>query len=227
VEDREYEGTDLIEVMDQARRYNAFLGQLIADALDDCRSVLDFGAGDGRFSEMIANRGFQVTAVEPDPELRSRIEGRGVPTVPRLPEEGNWDGIYSTNVLEHIEDDVGIARHMSRLIRDGGRVVTYVPAFQALYSANDARVGHFRRYRRSSLKRVMERAGLRVLHAEYVDSIGFIAGLGYRLQSADGSMNPQAVKVYDRVVFPMSRVLDRAGLKWIGGKNLLVIATRP
>lgn len=225
--DRPYEGTDLIEVMDEAKRYNAFLGDRIAAALHGSQRVLDFGAGDGRLAEMIANRGFSVTAVEPDPELRSRIEARGIQTLARLPNEGEWDAIYSSNVLEHIEDDVGILRQMGELLKPYGKVVTYVPAFQVLYSANDARVGHFRRYRRSSLRRTMEQAGLRVLHAEYVDSIGFIAGLGYRLQSGDGDLNRRAVRVYDQVVFPLSRVLDRAGLRFIGGKNLLVVATRP
>ena len=96
-----------------------------------------------------------------------------------------------------------------------------------LFSANDERVGHVRRYTRSTLVNRIRDAGFVVERARYVDSLGFFAALGYRFfGNDDGGLDLRAVRLYDRVVFPMSRVLDR--ITWLlFGKNLLVHAVRP
>jgi hypothetical protein len=66
-----------------------------------------------------------------------------------------------------------------------------------------------------------------VEHAGYVDCLGFFAGLAYRyLGNEDGGLDMRAVRVYDRVIFSMSRLLDR--IAWsFSRKNLLVQAIRP
>ena len=76
--DRAFEAPDLIEVMDEAVNYNRFLVDSIASWAGGYRRVLDFGAGNGRFALALLERGFEVHAVEPDPELRSKIGAKGV-----------------------------------------------------------------------------------------------------------------------------------------------------
>ena len=69
-------------------------------------------------------------------------------------------------------------------------------------------------------------SGFRVADARYVDSLGFLAALAYRgLGRADGALDPRSVRLYDRLVFPASRLLDRA-LHRVVGKNLLLRARR-
>lgn len=227
---RDFEARDLIEVMDEAVLYNRFLTGSIAGWAEGARRILDFGAGNGRFARALAQRGHEVCAVEPDPALRAAIAAAGVDARESLegfPPGERFDGIYSVNVLEHVEDDAGLARAFFERIAPGGRLYAYVPAFTALWSANDTRVGHVRRYRKQGLVRVAHDAGFREIRARYVDSIGFAAGLWYRhFGNADGGLDVGAVKLYDRAVFPLSRALDTLCSGFVG-KNLLLTARRP
>lgn len=226
--DRAFEAPDLIEVMDEAVRYNRFLVEAVAAFCRGAPRVLDFGAGNGRFCGALRERGVAVEAVEPDPVLRERIRARGVTaheSLERL-EPGSVDAIYTINVLEHIEDDATVLAGFHERLAPGGRLLVYVPAFPMLFTANDERVGHVRRYRRGELVARVRAAGFRVESAHYVDSIGFPATLLYRwIGSPEGDLDVRAVKLYDRVVFPVSRLLDRA-LARVLGKNLLLKAVR-
>jgi SAM-dependent methyltransferase len=231
--DRDFEARDLIEVMDEAVRYNRFLVDSIAGWAEQGSKgplrLLDFGAGNGRFARALRERGHAVCAVEPDPALRAAIRAAGIDARESLAsfEGRRFDGIYSVNVLEHVEDDLSLLGELRERLVPGGRLYAYVPAFQLLFSANDARVGHVRRYARRALLDVARRAGFEVLDARFVDSIGFVAGLWYRaFGNRDGDLDVRAVRLYDRFVFPLSRVVD-----WLAsglvGKNLLLTARRP
>jgi SAM-dependent methyltransferase len=228
--DRAFEAPDLIEVMEEAVRYNRFLIETLADWGRGAGPLLDFGAGNGRFCVALQERGHAMHAVEPDAPLRARIAERGVDARESLDgfEPGaRFDGIYTVNVLEHIEDDTGLLRAFYERLRPGGRLLVYVPAFDLLFSANDRRVGHLRRYRRGGLVERVRAAGFELERAEYVDSLGFFAGLAYRFfGNRDGGLDVGAVRLYDGVVFPLSRLFDRLVSCWFG-KNLLVTAVRP
>jgi SAM-dependent methyltransferase len=226
---RAFEAPDLIEVMEEAVNYNRFLIDELLAWSSGLARVLDFGAGNGRFAGALHEHRRDVHALEPDPDLRGKIEAKGIQTHESLDriEDRQYQGVYSINVLEHLEDDAAFLRNFYRCLEPGGQLFIYVPAFPILFSANDARVGHVRRYTRSVLVNRIRDAGFVVERAAYVDCLGFFAGLGYRFfGNQDGGLDLGAVRLYDRVVFPMSRVLDR--IAWpMFGKNLLVRAVRP
>jgi SAM-dependent methyltransferase len=212
--------------MEEAVRYNRFLTSELAQWAAGLRGVLDFGAGNGRFALALRERGFEISAIEPDPLLAESIRARGVPTFASLEElrERRVEGIYSINVLEHLVDDRAALAAFRRRLGSGGRLFLYVPAFPILFSANDARVGHLRRYRCRELVARVREAGFEVESARHVDSLGFAAGLGYRLFGRrDGGLDPAKVRLYDAAVFPWSRRLDRLCERFIG-KNLLLRA---
>ena len=140
--------------------------------------------------------------------------------------DGTVACIYSLNVLEHIEDDTAIVRELRRKLKPGGKLLIYVPAFQVLYSSMDRKVGHFRRYRLGPLCALLKSAQFEVQDARYVDSLGFLATLVFKLiDKGSGEINVGMLKLYDRAVFPLSRLLDLL-LGRVGGKNLFVVATR-
>ena len=86
------------------------------------------------------------------------------------------------NVLEHIPDHVGTLRSAHSLVRPGGRVVMFVPAFGFAMSRFDREVGHMRRYTVDSLRKVFGEAGLEVERVRYVNLPGLPAWvLGMRL----------------------------------------------
>lgn len=102
----------------------------------------------------------------------------------------------------------------------------YVPAFQILYSQMDRHVGHFRRYRRKPLIHLLQTVGFEVNTAYYVDSLGFLATLVYKLVGdRSGSVSPGSVALYDSMIFPLSRIIDFLGVGSFG-KNLAIVATK-
>ena len=227
--DRAFEAPDLIEVMDEAVKYNRFLVEQLLAWSKGLGAVLDFGAGNGRFAIALHEQGVDVHAIEPDPDLRRKIGALGVRAYESLEALGGrrFDGIYTVNVLEHLEDDRACLENFYRSLVAGGRLLTYVPAFDALFSANDERVGHLRRYRKRTLVNKIRNAGFIVEQASYVDCIGFLAALAYRsFGDEDGGLDIRTLRLYDRLLFPVSRVLDGA-LGQVFGKNLLVRAVRP
>lgn len=225
-----YSGTDNLEVMAEARRYNAFLLDLVLRHADaDDRRAVDFGAGLGTFALAARDRGLEVTCVELDDGLRKRLAGQGLAvsrTLDELP-DGSLPYIYTLNVLEHIEDDQAVLRTMIRKLRPGGRLLVYVPAFAVLFTGMDHKVGHVRRYRRGALCRAIEQAGFAVSSAAYVDSLGFAATLAYRMfGDGGGSLNPAMIAFYDTYLFPLSRGFDMIFARLLG-KNVVVAAQKP
>jgi 2-polyprenyl-3-methyl-5-hydroxy-6-metoxy-1,4-benzoquinol methylase len=226
--DRRFEAPELFDVIDHAERYNRHLLEHVLAFAGPARTVLDFGAGTGRLATALAARGLEVTGVEPDSRLRARLAQSGIANVARLDElrDRRFDYAVSLNVLEHCPDDAGVVRAIHERLAPGGRCLFYVPAFPLLWTTNDVRVGHQRRYRRGSLVRLFRAAGFATADARYVDSLGFFAALAYRgLGRTDGELTARSVRLYDRLLFPTSRQLDRL-LYPLLGKNLLLRAQR-
>jgi SAM-dependent methyltransferase len=223
-----YTGVENLEVMQGAVNYNRFLLDTVSSLAPRSGGVLDFGAGSGQFAVPMARLGFDVTALEPDERLRGRIGAAGVRTVASPAElaDDSLAYVYTLNVLEHIEDDVAALRQLRAKLASGGRVVIYVPAFPLLYTSMDAKVGHIRRYTRRTLMAVVRAAEFAIERVAYVDSLGFFAALVFKaLGDRGGEINPVALRLYDRAVFPLSRVVDFAAGRWFG-KNLLLIARK-
>jgi SAM-dependent methyltransferase len=222
-----YLGAPNLETMEVARNYNTFLTSAVLSRADRARPVLDFGAGNGTHARALRTRGLDVRCVEPDPRLRRQLKAEGFEAAGSVTEYCReiFGSVYSLNVLEHIEDDAAALRDLFSATEPGGRLIAYVPAFPVLFSAMDREVGHFRRYRKRGLTALVTDAGFRVTGCRYVDSLGFPAALAYRCVSRTGRLNPRSVARYDRVVFPLSRAVDRMAARWIG-KNLLLEARR-
>lgn len=226
--DVQYTGTDNLEVMQEAVNYNRSLVDLIKRHAKRGDRIVDFGAGLGTFATWIAGDGYSVECVEPDAGQRAAIAQSGLRVHRDLADiaDASVDFVYTLNVLEHIDDDLASIRAIARKLRVGGKVLIYVPAFPVLFTSMDRKVGHVRRYRQRDLRTKVAASGLTVIAAEYVDSLGFLATLAYRVAGSEsGDIDRKALRAYDRFVFPVSQVLDR-GLKGVLGKNLLLIAER-
>ena len=223
-----YTGTENLEVMKEAVNYNRMLVELVkAHARKDERT-LDFGAGVGTFALPLQRDGYAVECVELDDAQRGMLAARGLPVHRTLADirAASVDYLYTLNVLEHIDDDVGALRDIHRTLRANGRLLVYVPAFPVLFTSMDRLVGHLRRYTRPDLRAKVSAAGFDVLAVEYVDSLGFLATLAYRFAGSNsGLIDRRALRAYDRYAFPASRLFDRA-LKRVMGKNVLLIARK-
>lgn len=223
-----YSGKDNLDVMTNALNYNTYISNLIYSEIRKNDFIVDFGAGNGIFAKSIAKSGFNISCIETDLILITQLCSLGLTVRDCIEsfEDESIDYIYSINVLEHIENDSEIIQQMYAKLRADGRILIFVPAFQTLYTSMDKKVGHFRRYNLIKLKNLIKKEGFCIDEAFYVDSIGVIATLIYKLtDSGAGNINLGLLKIYDGWVFPMSRILDKILHRFLG-KNIVIIASK-
>jgi len=236
-----YEGQDL-EALNDLPGYYGWILETFAPYLGG--RVLEVGAGTGNFAAHYVDAVREATLLEPAPNLyrslAERFSGKAhVAPIrglledwcdgrrgPRSLRDGCFDAAVMVNVLEHIEDDRGTVARLGRLLRPEGTLLLFVPALPWLYGSLDALVHHYRRYSSWGLERTVREAGLEVVHLRYFDVLGvvpwFVTGRIFRRRKFD----PGAARVYDRIVIPLARRLER----WLRvplGKNLICVARRP
>ena len=182
----------------------------------------------GRSRCSFGERGFDPICLEPDPEQRAELQRRGLTVAAGLSEVASesLDYIYSSNVLEHIEDDVATLRELRGKLRNGGRLLLYLPAFQSLFSSMDELVGHHRRYDKRMLADKLRAAGFTVEDTFYADVLGYFATLAYRmLGNRTANINGTSMRTYDRFIFPVGRAIESV-VRVPVGKNVVGIARK-
>ena len=216
--------------MAEARNYNHYLRDLVRRCGAGADAVLDFGAGIGTFSGSLTVPTQRVHCVEPDAASRRKLREQGFNDYADIAEvpDACVPYAFSLNVLEHIDDDAAALADLFRVVQPGGRLLVYVPAFQILFTSMDRHVGHVRRYRRRQLVERVSAAGFTIDKSAYADALGFFATLAYRLvdRSEPAPLHTGSVKFYDRVFFPLSRLLSVLLAKVLG-KNVYVVASKP
>lgn len=221
--------------------------------------VLDVGAGFGRHVYECARRGADVVALDyaagevaetqatlaamllageiGDQHLAAAARG----DARRLPfPDATFDVVITSEVLEHIQDDVAAIAEMVRVLKPGGRFAATVPAWLPEvvnwklsddYHAPKSPGGHVRIYSRTELRAKLAAAGLRVdgyhrahaLHSPY-----------WWLKCAVGPSNNDhpAVATYRRflewdiVAGPRSTKLAEKVLSPVLGKSSVFYATK-
>lgn len=139
--------------------------------------LLEIGCGAGAFLNDLSGIGFDCVAVESSKAaydlatyINSKNENVKIYSEVRESWKADFDYCLSFEVLEHIEDDRSALEQWGSLIRPGGRLILSVPAHQKRWSDDDVWAGHFRRYEREGLKRLLKQAGYSV---EYMECYGF------------------------------------------------------
>jgi len=229
--DAELAGT--LDSLDGAGNYAGWIFELVEPHLG--KEVLEVGAGHGTFTGLLSSCSARVVAVDASGRcagvLRARFAGDprvtvvqgGIAAVAGL---APFDCAVLVNVLEHIGDDDGALRELSAVLRPGGRLVVWVPAFGFLYSDFDRRIGHYRRYRRAGLRAQLSGAGYEVRGIRYVNSAGALAWLVVARLLRRAPTGGLPVRIYDACVVP---VLKRAERRWGApfGQSLFAVATWP
>lgn len=223
-----YQGTGVLEVLDYATNYNNYLTELVLSFGEKADKFVDFGAGIGTFARKIATRQKQVICVEPCNRQRAIISSQDLTSVARIEElpDESISYLYSLNVLEHIEHDLATLQTIYQKLGPNSSLFIYVPAFNCLNTSFDRQVGHLRRYRRQQLIELLTKAGFQVERAAYADCLGFlVAGLFKLLGQSPEKVNAKNIKIYDRFIFPISKIMDRVCCHWIG-KNVWAVARK-
>jgi hypothetical protein len=127
--------------------------------------------------------------------------------------------ILLMDVLEHLDDDLGMLREIRERCHGANRYFITVPAFQGVWSYHDVQLGHKRRYTRTTLRGLLDGAGFRI------ERIYYIYGLLFPLVWAYRRLRPHAAPRSDKgPVHPFANRLLRdvitAEMRWVGSNRL-------
>lgn len=149
-----------------------------------CERILDVGAGSGFFSRWLLRQTDVERAICVDTEYQREWQeehnGKSMAFSPSV-SSADVDLVLMMDVLEHVDDDVGLLHQYMKLVPPGTSFVISVPAFQFLWSSHDVFLEHKRRYTASSLLKVVEEAGLEVQRIHYYFALVFPLALLTRL----------------------------------------------
>jgi SAM-dependent methyltransferase len=231
----EYDRRDL-EAMSAGDNYRRWILDQFKPYLG--KDVVEVGAGSGDFSKLLLEAGIRsLIAVEPainmGPVLKTVLAPFKNATVlmEKLPDtayfvEKRPDTIIYINVLEHIRADSEELRRAFRLLLPGGYMWVFVPALTWLYGTNDEAVGHYRRYEKVPLTRLVEDVGFELVKIRYLDFFGIIPWfLLFRILK-QATVRGNQVAFYDRFCVPILRRLENS-IRFPIGKNLLIVGRRP
>jgi len=224
------------DAMEQAVGYNKWIleqysGFIVGD-------ILEVGIGHGGFLGLL--QGIKsYTGVDIDENLINSAQEKNpaaeyiqadVSRRDFLDKVGNrkFNTIICLNVLEHIEKDVQTIEHLSKLLKEDGNLLIFVPAFSVLYNDLDRLAGHVRRYSRKSMVEVLTKAGCRAIKLDYFNAVGAIGWWINKWIHHDslnsGSVSNQ-VAFFEKFVLPFSKLLNPV-TKNLFGQSLVCVIRR-
>jgi SAM-dependent methyltransferase len=202
------------------------------------RDVLEVGIGHGSYHEYLGKLG-SYRGIDIDPEnvasSRARYPGVSFELADICSEQfrsgfppGSVDTVVSCNVIEHIEDDNRAVCNMANALTPGGHLLILVPALQQLYGDLDRLAGHHRRYDKPLMLKACAGAPIEILELRYFNPIGGLAwwvNSFAKHQSLDGSAVNAQIRIFDKYVLPVSRLVDPLTRSFFG-QSLICVARR-
>jgi 2-polyprenyl-3-methyl-5-hydroxy-6-metoxy-1,4-benzoquinol methylase len=137
--------------------------------------LLDVGCGNGRFLGEMKSLGWDVAGVEFDPAAVQVARSRGLEVHEGSVhdarfEEGGFDAVTLSHVIEHVADPVETLARCRRFLKPGGRLVMATPNPRSFCRRVFGRrwrgwevPRHLFVYSAGALRRIAKRAGLEIL----------------------------------------------------------------
>jgi SAM-dependent methyltransferase len=150
----------------------------LASSYDQPR-VLDVGCGTGFNLAVLLARGIAPFGADLSGEALRLCRQRGLRHLTQADAasppfgDATFDVVLALDVIEHIEQDRAALTEMCRVLRPGGRVVIFTPAFPSLWSVQDRVSHHFRRYTAPELRDKLVAAGFTIEKLSYANTLLF------------------------------------------------------
>ena len=186
--------------------------------------IVDVGCGVGSNLDLLKSMGFKVIGI--DSEIYSlQLAKRRLSTptllngnIMNLPIKSNSIGIIiAMDILEHLKEDTTGIYEIHRTLKQEGKVVFTVPAFQCLWGIQDIVGKHIRRYSKRELIKKIEEKGFKILRFSYFNFFLFlpiffarhvIHLLGLKIES-ENEINSQIINFFLKVIFSLESYILR------------------
>lgn len=201
--------------------------------------ILDIGAGSGFFSQYLLEHttaaGAWCVDISYKSDLDSIVSGKQI-YYRRSIDTVDADLVLLMDVLEHVEDDIGLLQDYVQKVPRGARFLISVPAFHFLWSAHDEFLEHKRRYTLGQLEEVVRRAGLTPIVGTYYFGLIFplvmITRLSEKLlhsrnQPVKSQLKKHSVPVNSTLSTVCKAELSLLPFNRLAGLTAFCVATRP
>jgi len=142
--------------------------------IDKKAAILDVGCAGGRLLEDLEILGFEntygldisetaIALCKENGRKNAFVMDGGNTTF----EDEMFDVLVASDSLEHIENDEQALEDWFRILKPGGKLIVFVPAYQFLWSDHDVVNHHFRRYTCTNLQQKVKAAGFEIKRAGY------------------------------------------------------------
>lgn len=191
------------------------------------RRVVELGSGIGNLTRYLLEGTERAWLVEVDgglcDTLRARFERPGVEVIQADLAQGmpealvralrgqGVDTVFSSNVLEHIRDDLRLLQQAHDILVPGGRTLHIVPAHPWLFNRLDRAYGHQRRYAKARVREAVRQGGWAVEALQYFNLSGVLAWAASG--GPETAFRSGRVALFERWFLPLERALAR---RWPG-----------
>ena len=221
-----YEGWELHN-FDRANLYRAYQFSLIRKEIKG--NILEVGPGNCIYIGKYMRVSNSITFIEPTNKyfqlLKKKFKKNKKVSVKKnfaKLNKNSFDTIIFLDVLEHINNDKQEIKKAYKLLNKTGTIIICVPAFQFLYSTYDKKIGHYRRYSKTSFINLLNKCRITNYSIRYFDFVGFCLILLSKLFNRE-SLNNFSLKIkLWNILIPISICFDTLLMKYFFGKSLLV-----
>lgn len=139
--------------------------------------LYDIGGGNGFVSKGLQDAGISVVLVEPGLEGAKNAKKRKINNVICSTfddagfEKSSLDTVGLFDVVEHIENDIDFLKNINCKLKRNGLIYITVPAYNFLWSNEDIKAGHHRRYSLTKLNKTLLESGYSIEYSTYIFSI--------------------------------------------------------
>ncbi|KYG69890.1 hypothetical protein AZI85_15975 [Bdellovibrio bacteriovorus] len=150
---------------------NLIIEKVLKKYVPEMIDFYDLGGGNGFVAQKIASMGYSVTLVEAGSGVFNALK-RGIDNVYcadivgfKSTKPNAVVGLF--DVIEHFDKPENVYKSIHENMPGVSKLILTVPAYNWLWSDEDIRAGHFRRYTMTSLRKELNDAGYEVVFSSY------------------------------------------------------------
>lgn len=194
--------------------------------------ILEIGCGYGIMTNMLNNYGM-VDGIEPYADcynyLKENVKGNFIKkNISDYNTRKKYDVVALFDVLEHIKEESKTVSKINSLLKPKGKVILTVPAYMFLWSHHDDTNKHYRRYTKTSLKKLFEKNGFKIKKISYFNTILFPLAFVQKITQNKKSKTYNPNKILNSIFYTFfnieSSIIPNINLPF--GVSLLLIAEK-
>jgi SAM-dependent methyltransferase len=168
-----------------------YLLELLKDKPKDSK-ILDIGCSSGIFLKDLEMLGFNpenLYGIDISEKAIANCKANGIKNcfvmdAQNITLNETFDLIIASDCLEHLQDDGKALKNWKSLLKIGGKMYVFVPAFMSLWSYHDEVNMHYRRYTNAELKSKLTTENLEIEKSSYWNFFLFLPVYTFRKLTA-------------------------------------------